>query len=155
MRLPNSPEVDELRRALQLALPYGLQTSVAAAAGRSLKAVQHQVDGSNALTLDVFLAALIVLPESESLRIAARALAPSQLVIARLRPGRLLPAITPATASVFPIVGHLAEAAALAEADGTVTREEGEAIRAEAEKATALLAAIVTTAEVAAGARLA
>lgn len=155
-RLANSPGVDLVRRALQVALPKGAQIRIAAATDRSPCRIAHQIEGANALTLDVFVASLASLPESERVRISRLALAPASLYPASLSTSpRLLPAITPAVASVFPTIGVLAEAAALAEADGAVTEDEAAAIRDEAERATATLAAVVQTAEVAAGRRLA
>lgn len=154
-RLANSPGIDLVRRALQMALPKGAQTTIAAATDRSPRRIAHQIEGYNALTADVLVEALRALPEAERIRISRLALAPASLYPALLPAShKLLPAITPAAASVFPIVGTLAEAAALAEADGKVTQDEAAAIREEAEKATATLAAVVQTAEVAAGRRL-
>ncbi len=153
---PNSPEIETVRRALQVALPHGAQRVIATAIGRTECQVAHQIEGHNALTADVLVEALSTLPEGERVRISRLALAPIHLFPAPLPAcQKLLPAITPAAASVFPMVGHLAETAALAEADGTITEDEAAAIREEAEKASATLAAVVETAEVAAGKRLA
>jgi len=151
MKPANSPAVDELRRLLQLALPRGAPPLVAVVSGRSLKAVHHQMEGANALTLDVFLAALVSLPESDRLRIARQALAPAHLLPASIPSGRLLPSVIPPAAATFSVLGHLVEAAGLAEADGVITREEGAVLEKEVGSATALLGSIHSTVEAAMG----
>lgn len=156
IRAANSPEVEAVRRALQAALPHGVQAAIGKAAARSPRRVANQIEGSAALTVDVLVASLRILPEADRVRIARLVLGPINLFPASLPASRkLLPSIAPAAASVFPLLGQIAEAAALAEADGKVTSEEADEIREEAGEATATLAAVVETAEVAAGMRLA
>ena len=151
MRAPNSSVADAVRRSLQLALPRGAQVAVALVSGRSRKAVSLQIEGANALTLDVFLAALVSLPESDRLRVAREALAPAHLLPASIPSGRLLPSVIPPAAATFSVLGHLVEAAGLAEADGVITREEGAVLEKEVGSATALLGSIHSTVEAAMG----
>ena len=76
---PNSADVDAVRRFLQARLPHGTQGAIALECGKTRARVAEEIEGTKALSLDVFALAVAALHLEDKLRVVAHVLEPMGL----------------------------------------------------------------------------
>ena len=152
---------DETRRALWLLLRNGYAKDICVLLGRNppkasdLRYVRDRIEGHAALTIDIFLGGLALIPRHERVRILRHTLGGCLLAVAALPDGAgLRPSPATALASALPSLARAAEGAALSQIDGQITPDEVAAVRREVNDAVTLASDGLATMEVACGERL-
>lgn len=124
----NSPAVDEFRRRIQGALPYGALGRVALRTGRPERAVYGQIEGEHGLTVTVAVEALRELPAGQGMEALSELLAPAGLaVIETPRPERAVDVIS-ANGHPLAAVGEVEAVLAQGLADGHLDSKEAAAV---------------------------